>query len=346
MRSANPGECNRVTPTPRPTPGPPPDPQWPCNTPPEVSGGVIVQPCPRWPGWDLLVEVRIPPSNVLRNPWPRSLVGLPTRFWFAGGADVERFSVTKALPCNVDYGAVYRRGVDPLPSCPAPVGQTDAGTRVNYQLGAAWRRWRATSGPIFGFQPSYEVGWNIPDRAWNGGARQAFGYYLEHTFETTSWGLEPNGPAWNPVCQDRDCSCDARVPSWNRESYQVNVTTWWYPQYTFRYDELYCSRRERLACYCYPHEPIWDNTRQGCNNPPAGCTGWWGSVEECTEYRWRNVTEGWQTYNLSLLGYQPVIPWNLVSQAGATPGGQPCGAYGPTGGAVAVPVIEVQPVAP
>jgi len=344
-RCAAPGECTPVTPTPRPTQNPNPDPEWPCDTPPEVSGGVIVQPCPRWPGWDLRVEVWIPPADVLRNPWPRSLVGLPTQFWFRGGADVEAFSTNVALPCTVDYGATYVIADNNLPSCPAPVGEAGEGTRVNYQLGVAWRRWKATTGPIFGFQPAQEVEWHIPDRAWNGGTRYAAGYYVAHTFETSSWGLEANGPAWNSTCQDRDCSCNERVAGWSAEAYQVGVTTWWYPQYTFRYDEMYCSRRERTPCYCFPHEPVWEPSRQSCGTQP-GCTGWYGSVDECTELKWRRITEPWATYDLTKLGYQSIIPWYLVRQAGATTSGQQCGDYGPTGGSVPVPVIEVQPVAP
>ena len=343
-RCAVPGECNVVTATPPP---PLPDGDWPCGEEPYVVDGRLIQACPSWPGWQIDVEVLIPPADVLRNPWPRSLVAYPTKLWFAGASDVEAWS-EKALACNVDYGATY---TDPsnFPSCAAVGGQVGEGTRVNYQVGAAWRRWDASQGAIFGFHPPYEVGWSIPDRDFNGGTQQKYGQSVVYTFETSSWGLTENGPAWNPACQETECGCDARVQGWDAPAYQVVLTTWWYPQYNFRYDEFYCSSRGWSACQCYGPDGRPDNLR-GCGDPPAGiCIGddeVWGQHPVCDAWKWRSVEDGWQTYDLSQVGYRPVIPWYLARQAGADPNGSQCGSYGPTSGSVAVPVIEVQPVAP
>ncbi len=343
-RCAAPGECSAVTPTPRPQQTPPPAPEWPCNTPPEVSGGIITQPCPRWPGWNIQAQVIIPAAEVLRNPWPRSLVALPTKLTYTGKPnDIESFS-DKALPCDVDYNASYTEST--MPNCPQAGGTVSPGTRVNYQIGAAWRRWKLTTGEIFGFRPPDEVTWTIPDREWNGGTQTLSGYAVEYSFETTSWELDRNGPAWNPECQERDCACDERVQSWDRESYQVQIRTWWYPEWTFRYDEMKCTRMESSPCFCRPEgEPV-GIPHSDCGGKPATCpaTAWWGSVDQCAEYKWVNQTDPWTKYNLSLLGYQPVIPWFLAKQAGMTPEGQQCGSYGPTNGSIPVPVIEVQPV--
>lgn len=342
-RCAEPGECSVVTPTPRP-PVPTPEPDWPCDTPPHVSGGELTQECPYWPGWFLHVPVWIPPADVVRNPWPRSLVGLPTRLCFVGASDAEKFSDDKARPCAVDYGTEYAADALPICSNMGPVGE---GTRVNYQIGAAWRRWTPAKGAIYGFTPPYELGWLIPDRDFNGGDRRLFGRCVEHTFETSSWGLPANGPTWNPQCQERDCNCDERVTCYDMESYQVQLTTWWYPQYTFRYDELQCTRREQSDCFCRTEgAPVGVPGASACSNKPASCpaTAWWGSIERCAAYQWRTITEPWQTYNLSRLGYQPVIPWFLARQAGANPDMTPCSLFGPTGGSLPVPVIEVQPV--
>jgi hypothetical protein len=341
-RCAVPGECHVVTATPPP---PQPDPDWPCGEKPYFVDGRLIQACPQWPGWAIDVEVIIPPADVLRNPWPRSLVAYPTKLWFAGASDVEAWS-EKARACSVDYGATYSSGS--FPSCSgSPVSE---GTRVNHQVGAAWRRWEPADGAIFGFHPPFEVGWSIPDREWNGGTQQKFGYAVQHSFETTSWGLTGNGPAWNPVCQAEVCPCDQRVQAWDSPAYQVVVTTWWYPQYNFRYDEFQCVGREWSDCFCraagepvgQPHTP--------CSNPPPACNvangAWYGKIEQCSGYAWRNVTQAWQTYDLSQLGYRPVLPWYLARQAGADPDGAQCGSYGPVGGSVPVPVIEVQPVAP
>jgi hypothetical protein len=323
------------------------DPEWPCAAEPYVADGRLIQPCPQWPGWHIEVQVYIPPADVLRNPWPRSLVAHPTQLWFAGADDAEAWSEGKALACNVDYGATYT-DPDHFPHCAAVGGQVSEGTQANYQIGGAWRRWYPARGTIFGFAPPYELRWTIPDREWNGGAIDHFGYAARHSFETTSWGLPENGPAWNPDCQARVChNCDERVLSWDSPSYQATLETWWYPEYNFRYDEFYCARRDFSSCQCYGPDGRPDHIR-GCGDPPAGiCIGddeVWGQHEVCAEWKWRRVTEEWQTYDLSRLGYTPVIPWYLVRQAGATPEGQPCGSYGPVGGTIPIPVLEVQPV--
>ena len=346
-RCAVPGECNVVTATPPPPQSPGGD--WPCDEEPYFADGRLIQACPKWPGWFLDVEVLIPPADILRNPWPRSLVAYSTKLWFAGASDVEKWSDERALECTTNLGATY---TDPahFPSCAATGGQVSEGTKVNYQLAAAWRRWDPSQGAIFGFTPAFEVGWSIPDRDFNGGTQQKFGHYAEYTFETTSWGLTENGPTWNPDCQEHVChNCDDRVAGWDMPAYQVVVSTWWYPQYNFRYDEFYCSHNGWSACQCYGPDGQPDNIR-GCGTPPEGICfedgEVWGQHQECTEWKWRRVTEGWQTYDMAQAGYPSVIPWYLSRQAGADPQGTPCGSFGPTGGSVPVPVIEVQPVAP
>jgi hypothetical protein len=285
----------------------------------------------------------------LRNPWPRSLVAYPTKLWFAGASDVEKWSEEQALECAINRGATY---TDPanFPTCTATGGQVSEGTRVNYQLGAAWRRWDPSKGAICGFTPPFEVGWSIPDRDFNGGTQQKFGHYAAYTFETTSWGLTENGPTWNPDCQEHECTnCDVRVVGWDMPAYQVVVSTWWYPQYNQRYAEFHCSQREMTPCQCFGAAGKPSNL-QGCGTPPAGiCIGdgeTWGRYERCTEWQWRDVEVGWQTYDMAQAGYPSVIPWYLSRQAGADPQGAPCGSFGPVGGSVPVPVIEVQPVAP
>ena len=47
----------------------------------------------------LSVSVRIPPVDMARNPWPRSLVGLETQLCFSSAPnDKEQFSAIKAVP--------------------------------------------------------------------------------------------------------------------------------------------------------------------------------------------------------------------------------------------------------
>jgi hypothetical protein len=310
---------------------------------PDVYPGGIDQLCDDWT-WDIDVEVRIPPAQVLRHPWPRSMVGLPTKIWYTGAPNrVEAFSAGKAYPCNVDRGAAYADR-DDVPACPAPVGQPGEGTRVNLQLGVAWQRWRQGDSPIYGYRPPYESLIAVEDRSWNGGGA-AEGAYLEHTFETSSYDLPANGPRWNPPCQERDCSCDERVAGWDMPSYQGSVQTWWYPQWTWRYDELQCSRREWSPCFYRAEPPVGISSRN-CSDP-----GWY-QIEECTEWRWRSITNplfgcpgerqgAWCLYDLSLLGHNKAVSWAAAQTAGADASGIQCGSFG---AGLHIPVIELQSV--
>jgi hypothetical protein len=274
------------------------------------------------------------------------MVALPTRLWYLGEPNrVEAFSAGRAFPCDaVDYGAVYEER-DDLPSCPSPVGEVSEGTRVNRQLGAAWERWTQGDPAIHAFTPPFEYLWSIPDRAWNGGGVQvADAPLVEHVFETSSFELIANGPRWNPVCQERECGCDERVAGWDMPAYQANLQTWWYPQWTWRYDELYCSDFGWSSCQCYGPDGRPDHI-QGCGDPPAGiCVQpgeTWGRHQECREWRWRRVTEPWKTYDLRPLGLQPIMLWGAAESAGANADGTQCGSFGP---GIPIPVIELQSI--
>jgi hypothetical protein len=347
-RCAEVGECERVTPTPRPSQPPEPD-RWPCDDVPDVSPGGIDQSCNRW-AWDINVQVLIPPAQVLRNPWPRSLVGLPTQIWYTGAPNrVEAFSHGRAFPCGVDHGAAYG-SLGAIPACPAPIGQPGEGTRVNLQLGVAWQRWQTGSPAVYGYTPPFESFITVDDRDWNAAGATA-GSYLGHTFETSSFGLTANGPRWNPACQERDCTCDERVIAWDAPAYQGGVLTWWYPQWTWRYDELQCTRQEWGDCFWRETAPLGVPHR-GCSSGEHAGEANWYQTPRCAEYRWRNVTGplfgcpgeqagAWCLYNLSHLGYNRVVPWAATQTAGADEHGVQCGSFGP---GLPIPVIELQSV--
>ncbi len=378
-----------VAPTATPSgPAPTPVPDWPCdNEPPVIAGGIIHQPCSEWPGWFLDVEAVIPPAAALVNPWPRSLCGLETSFWYMGASDVEQFSEEKALECaGIDYGRAYH---DSTYNCGGTVGPVSEGARVNYQIGAAWRQWRWGTPAIFGWYPLNEAVWTIPDREWNGGMKVfgvGKGERLGYTFETSSWIPNPLmspgqedyceehdcvsgmtwGPKWNTYCQEHDCRCNERViDPLGEPAYQVTLTTYWWPEYTFRYDEYYCSASEWGACwgpYPPPGYPV-GKTHRGCDADGDGQNdpGYY-EVQQCSEWRWRNVTgpldctavnprTGWCMYDLRKLGADPLVPSNKVITAGAWPDGTRCGPgatdccpwYDNWPYYVPVPVIELQP---
>lgn len=347
------GFCN-ATPTPRPTqPGPTPTPPYPCGVEPQPGGGTIVQPCVnQWPGYNLSVSVRIPPVNLARNPWPRSLVGLETQFCFVSAPDsLEQFSTQKAVPCNVDRG----EHTDGNFNCGAPTGEVGEGGRTNYQLGVAWRRYTG-SDPGFGTVPPFRSALSLDDREWNGGSRLIMldpGQCTAHTYETTSWGLPETGEAWNPACQNRLCeytertlpvnrsceACDACTCEGCYPAYNAAVQTWWWPEWTWRYDEYKCVRSEPDDCFYDPNP----GGRRCSHGAHAGEAGWKETVS-CVAWRWENVIEPWRQYDLRRQGLPlPYVGSGRTSAAGMTPERQ---VMTPFQYSPSVPVIEVQPVHP
>jgi len=353
-----------------PTPASPPPSSWPCDEPPRVEDGEIHQPCQSWPGYFIIASVRIPPSLLMVNPWPRSLNGLRTLFRVDPQTPtrVEVFSENVAKPCpGIDYNAEYSSSTF---TC-ANGAQFTTGGIANIRIGVAWQRWTRGAGRIFGMLPPDEFVLLIPDRPWNGGdrlIRLGAGERTTYTFETSSWGLPENGPTWNPECQDRYCSCDERVQSHGgTPAYQVELWSYWWPEWTFSFDRYVCARKECRwgPCMCYPDEQYGGCERRECGDRPADCPPpkWWGQVKEevCVAWKWEKVTDatafgwqcdeagavsGWCKYDLRKLGRQPLVTWKGVQMAGADPNGNRCGSYHSYGnGQVApVPVIESQPV--
>ncbi|CAG0959998.1 hypothetical protein ARNL5_00844 [Anaerolineae bacterium] len=338
--------CDRTTPTPPPgTPHPTATPQWPCNTPPSLGGPSLNQPCAsQWPGWDLSVSVKIPSVNIARNPWPRSLVGLATQFCFESAPDsAEKFSASKAKPCSAS-GESNEGTWD----CGGTTGEVSEGGRVNYQLGVAWRRYTG-SDPGYGTTPPFVSALKLDDREWNGGGKLfplTVGQCTSYTYETSSYGLNQIGETWNPRCQDQDCAYTERTVAVNRaceacdtctcdgctEAYEAFIQTWWWPEWTWSYDEYVCVHKETE---CVP-DPVGHRT---CNGQPD-----MKEHKTCDRWGWRHVVEPWTIYDVRRQGYPlPFIGSGRTAAAGMTPERQ---VRTPFQYSPAVPVIEVQPVAP
>jgi hypothetical protein len=336
--------CTPATATPgAPVPTPTP---YPCNQPPVPNGEGITQPCAsQWLGYNLSVSVQIPPVNGARNPWPRSLVGLTTNFCFISApSSVEQFSAQKAVPCSVDRGSHDSESYD----CGSPAGTVSQGARVNYQLGVAWRRYTG-SDPGFGTRPPFISALELEERSWNGGNQilpLVPGQCTPHTYETSSYGLRETFPPWNPVCQDRECeytertlgvqytcetckncTCAGCVPA-----YSSIIQTWWWPEWTWRYDEYQCSHH---TTECVP-DPVGHRT----------CNGQADMKEHrvCDRWHWVSVTEPWNRYDVRRQGLpSPYVGSGKTNMAGMDPSGnvRTPFVYPPS-----VPVIEVQPVHP
>ena len=332
-----------VTVTP-PPPGPTPPPPYPCNQPPQPGDGTITQPCTgQWPGYNLSVSVRIPPVNMARNPWPRSLVGLATQMCFISApTDEEQFSAPKAVPC----GSASGESDEPTWHCGGTTGDVGEGAQVNYQLGVAWRRFTGGD-PGYGTVPPFRSALELEDRDWNGGSKLIMldpGQCTSHTYETASYGLDTTGEVWNPACQDRECSYTERTLPVNRSceaceactcadcypAYDAFIQTWWWPEWTWRYDQYVCVQEE-----------------SHCEVDPTGqhsCGGQAGmrTVRECVRWGWRNVIEPWRLYDVRRQGLPlPYLGSSLTNAAGMTPEHQ---VMTPFQYSPSVPVIEIQPV--
>ncbi|CAG0927212.1 hypothetical protein PLCT1_00290 [Planctomycetaceae bacterium] len=344
--------CATCTPT---TPQPPsgtitPPTQWPCETPPALGGSQINQSCTtQWPGWDLSVSVKIPPVNMARNPWTRSLVALDTKFCFVSALDSEeKFSESKAKPCNAsgesDEGTWQ---------CGGETGEVSEGDRVNYQLGVAWRRFTGTD-PGFGTQPPFQSALNLEDREWNGGSQimpLLPGQCTSHTYQTSSYGLPEIGETWNTECQERECDYVERAAEVNRgceacdycwcegctEAYQAFIQTWWWPEWTFSYDEYVCVHQEPDDCF----QDAAPGGRGCTHGPHAGEAGWKETVS-CDRWGWQHTVEPWRLYDVRKQGLPlPFIGSGRTAAAGMTPEHQ---VMTPFQYSPAVPVIEIQPV--
>jgi hypothetical protein len=328
------GTCRGVcqaTPTPRPQPTP--IVQRPCNQLPQIGGGGLAQPCARqWPGYDLSVAVQIPPVQAARNPWPRALVGLPNDFKFVSAPDgVEKFSAVKALPCNVDR----RDHEDSSFNCGNPNGDVGEGAQVNYQLGVAWRRY-AGSDPGFGTQPPFISALVLEDRSWNNGNRLIQilpGQTIQHTYQTSSYGLSHDFPAWNPACQNRACSYAERtLPDQSVPAYSAVIQTWWWPEWTFRYDEYQCGHKVKVCVASVKSTDTCDGV------------AFQKEVRECDRWHWVNMTDPWMLYDARQQGLPlPYVGSNRTNFAGMNPGGV---VQTPFDYPASVPVIEIQPVHP
>ena len=287
-------------------------------------------------------------------------MGLENRLWFADAPDSgqEHWSQPPALECNIgghiEEGVTYE---EPNFDCGGEIGTVGEGARVNYQLGAVWRRWKAGMTPILGYTPPGEWAWVVHDREED---KTFFDVNpLVYTFETSSWGLDPDGPTWNPECQDRECDCDERVLDYlGTESYHVNLSTYWWLEWSLRWDEYVCADQEWGDCECRESEPI-NAPHEPCPLPPGvECDGWYGRTAKCDRWGWTSVqdpsqwcdhpspyNENWCIFDLRLLGFDPVREWTGVVVAGADGNGNRCGSWTDRWPHyIPIPVIEIQPV--
>lgn len=282
------GRCQGTPPSPPPEP-----PEPPCV--PALLGGTIAIWCE-----DYLVgtSASIPPAQVIRQPWPRALVGVPVRF-------------TASVPDSSAEG--WTEYVFPAPQ-PEREGQIR-----NLRYGLRWERLKMpwNSQVLLGSPPPGDAIWYFDDRFWvlgncftydlpgagmvqNCPSNYATGLSAIHIYETSSadqinpfrYGDPGDKPRNGP-----DLNGTLTLPA-----YQVAFTTFWVAEWAMEYDRYECKNRYWSDCFCRPEGEPLGIPHNSCSNKPPSCTGWWGSVEVCEEYDWVHHFDGWHPIDLRRLG--------------------------------------------
>ena len=217
----------------------------------------------------------------------------------------------------------------------------------DYRIGVRWRMLLpgdATFSP--GAPPSC---WDFDERDWNvaGGyapaAACSWGDCVSHTYETSSWCKPPNGPRFDYAAE----GC-ARVPSgpgeWTNPAYQVRVPTYWVAEWA---DEWYAWEQtgwdSPAGCFYSAEPPLGVGADPCSGGDHAGEEHWYQIAEP--RYEWVHHLVGWYPIDLRRFGGRT---WWYESWAVITTGSGEWCAYeyaDPNpGGAVRVPVIEVQSI--
>lgn len=323
----NPADCGAAPPS-----TPPPSVEKPCATPVIGNGGITIN-CNQGNGhtwaYNIAAQVSCPINEVLREPYPRTLVTLSTRFTL--------------LP-NQQYNEAWSpRGdmSDPYFYEVVPVADPDKGIEVgdpkhdgefrNIHIGV-----RAQRKPAF----SAWIGQTVPDslfefqdRDWNGGHRQydtsQRGSVVAFEYETSSWGLPTGGRAFD-FTQQRPADNDYSLPA-----YTANVTSYCGFEWNITWEYSAGEEHTFESCRFYGL-PIPSNTRScGAGN------GWAQAVG--TIYKWHNYELGWTPVDARLSGYaNTYVPMQGVKSGGKFKGQTYWDTGGP--GGIRIPVVEVQSV--
>ncbi|GAB4445265.1 MAG: hypothetical protein Kow00120_15240 [Anaerolineae bacterium] len=312
-----------------------PSPSEPCA--PELLGaGNAAFNCPgdsvngfSW-GWALNVYAIVPPHVVERQPFPRGLVTLPNTFMLR----VEPAFALQGGPNGPGgEGGFWSNtvGTREQPIHGGEFGVIDG--IANYRLGLRWRRVYAQSS----FGPVEPTCWFFDERSWNLG--QDYGYgsientscntwpaaqLAYHTYETSSYDLLANGP--------RADLAAGTVPSWDLQSYQVKVPTFWQGEWAAEWEvarEAPCPADGQVGERPAPPDP--DPTDEVIPTPEPVCVAW------------QKERRDWAAIDLRRYGYPK--PWYVsykVTECGFFGGREWCQEI--EEGTVPTPIIESQPV--
>lgn len=306
--------------------------QQPCATPTVGNGSISIN-CNQGGGHDwayyIAAQVSCPVNEVLREPYPRTLVTLPTRFTLLPNSDyAENWSSRGDMADPYYYEVAHV--ADPVKGIEIGDPVHDGEFR-NIRIGV-----RAQRKPAF----STWIGQSVPDslfefqdRGWNGGHRQyptsQRGSVVAFEYETSSWGLPIGGRAFD-FTQQKPAAADYSLPA-----YTAQTTTYCGFEWDITWEYSAGEEHSFEQCRWYGL-PTPSNTRScGAGN------GWAQAVG--TIYKWHTYELGWTPVDARLSGY----PNTYVAMTGVKSGGKFKNViYWDDGGpgGIRVPVVEVQSV--
>ncbi len=330
-----------VSQTPTPPPPPPLAGTLPCLQFTYTNGTAALD-CLGYAGhsWSVAAHVasQCPINEVLRAPYPRTLVNLDTSFKLLMTSPDEHWSASLSHPDVANGSAIDAAG---LP--------TRGG--LFRDLSIALRSRRLTlSDPYWIDQRVPAPTWRFSDHAWNAGFRrfpaeqQSNGNGLDSDsdalfeYETSSWGLPLRGRAF-------DFALDRPSERYDLPAYAVSLAVPCGHEWRVRWDEsVHEIRREDYAGgQCFNRgaissgDPTLRSSESGC---PPGQEHYWNEYES---YHWDHHDTGWNKIDLRSAA-QHGSAFYLMSTT--RPGGAFKNAtYWEGVREIRVPVIEVQSVA-
>lgn len=330
--------------------GTPPDPgapDQPCE--PTYGPGGLTYVCDEdegnnlsW-GYDIVAWALVPPHQVRVSPFPRWLVGTPGSLSLVREPQYATHGGSNG-PGGAGGFWSNRAHIPADGTLPLDYDDPDPGDIRDYAIGVRWRMVYPGQS-LFGGQTVPESCWTFGERDWNGGGG-ACGEIVQHTYETSSFGLPANGPRF-----DYDASGCERVGPWTLDAYQVQVPTHWVVEWADEYWRWEQVGWEWGDCQCAEEEPPGSvpHTSDGCSAPPGICIqpGEWYGKLGVPRYDWVHHFIGW--YPIDLRDYGSPTWFETSYQVTTTGlGGNWCPGHlyaDPTpGNTVRVPVIEVQSV--
>ena len=307
----------------------------------------------RW-GWALNVWARVPPHVVERKPFPRGLVALQNEFKLR---ELPDFSIEGGPNGPGGAGGFWSNTVGTHQE-PIMGGEFKIiGGIANYKLGLRWVRVYRSGA----FGPPPATCWEFDERPWNIGRDYGYGTiqneychswpYVQmayHTYETSSYDLPANGPRVDLEAQV--------VPSWDLQSYQVKVPTWWQGEWAAEWEvavEAPCPADQQVGTRPKPASapecadfsaPNYDARCDPSSSAYDPNWMWWAATEdEPVCVRWEKKTRDWTAINLQKYGYPyPYYKSYKVTECGQFGGREWC--QESKDGTVPTPIIESQPI--